>query len=341
MLLMLLMAVTPAAIFPLANGADMAGPSQPEGPTYTLRMTLDGGFGATGFGRSIDHTGNRLYLASTDGLRFLDLTTGDIGDFVSRSRFTGPFVVAPDVNRVFAEIDSNRVAFLDASSYEEVGHIPRRDFSRLTYDPARRELYVFAAGASRAEVFDALTAKPVATVELPSWGADGEVLAPGRVFVRIHDEYFVLDTTTRRLAKFPLPRNIGRVRLFADASGRTLFAATEKQLLAFDADTAAVTGVFHTGERAYAAFDPIGGVVLAVFRPAGAAVRKLVVLRHDDRGLAKLSEQDLPAYGQGAPEPTPGGFINGGIVGEVQSDPWMDRRHGKLLIWDRTSGALR
>jgi hypothetical protein len=36
--------------------------------------------------------------------------------------------------------------------------------------------------------------------------------------------------------------------------------------------------------------------------------------------------------------PTPGGFINGGIVGEVQSDPWMDRRHGKLLIWDRTSG---
>jgi hypothetical protein len=179
---MLLMLMTPAAILPLAIAPDNAGSRQPEGPTYTLRLTLDGGFGATGFGRSIDHTGNRLYLASTDGLRFLDLTTGDIGDFVSRSRFTGPFVVAPDVNRVFAEIDSNRVAFLDASSYEEVGHIPRRDFSRLTYDPDRRELYVFAAGASRAEVFDALTARPVATVELPSWGADGEVLAPGRLF---------------------------------------------------------------------------------------------------------------------------------------------------------------
>jgi hypothetical protein len=81
----------------------------------------------------------------------------------------------------------------------------------------------------------------------------------------------------------------------------------------------------------------VAGVVLAVFRAAGAAVRKLVVLRHDGRGFTKLSEQELPAYGQGAPVPTPDGFINGGILGDVDADRSLDGRYTKLLIWARVN----
>jgi hypothetical protein len=58
-----------------------------------------------------------------------------------------------------------------------------------------------------------------------------------------------------------------------------------------------------------------------------------MVLRHSGKEFLKLGEQDLPASAQGSPSPTPDGFVNIGVMGNV--DPGLDRRYGTLFIWER------
>lgn len=320
----------------------LAAPARPDalqsaaGPTYVLRHVLD--IGAPAGTRVVELDGNRTYVVSDAGLHPIDLTAGTIGEPVSRLRFGRPFVFAPDIGRVFAILESNELVVLDASTFEQIRSVKVPDSSHVVYDAARKELYLFSYRATRVEVSDALTGASTARIPLPTWGANGQPLAPGRILISMRDEYAILDTESRQLTPLPLPRNIGSLRLFSDEEGVTLFATTEKQLLAFDAFTGAVVGVVNAGERPSAAYDPVAEVVLATVRPLGADLYRLVVFRHDARGFTQISEQELPGHGQGVPRPTRTGFTNVGAGAEVDVEPRPILRRAKLLIWDRVGG---
>lgn len=109
-------------------------------------------------------------------------------------------------------------------------------------------------------------------------------------------------------------------------------------MLAFSSFTGEVTGVVNTGERAYAAYDSVADVVLASVKPTGAQVRRLMIYRHGSGGFTQVGEQELPAFGQGPPQPTPFGFINTGNAGDAAADPV---HHRKLLVWDRQMPGRR
>jgi DNA-binding beta-propeller fold protein YncE len=297
-----------------------------------VRHTVEFGFDIPRVG-AVDVVGNRMYLPSRDGLRIMDLQSGVLGAPVSALRFTGDFVLARDVGRVVAEVDSDRLAFLDATTFELVRSVERPEIGSLAYDPARQELYVFSARASAVGVFDAKNGDFVATVALPSAGASGQSLRPGHLLVTARDEAYVLDTATKHLRRLPLSGRRARVAAFPDAEGRVVFVITDDRLVAMDAATGALLGAVNTGQRVVGTHDPIARVILVTFRPPNSTLRRLMVLRHSGKEFLKLGEQDLPASAQGSPSPTPDGFVNIGVMGNV--DPGLDRRYGTLFIWER------
>lgn len=151
-----------------------------ETPTYTLRRTIDiGASSAAGFS-AFDPVSGRAYAATPDGLFRFDMETFERGERVSDLRFTGRLEFALDIGVLIAGLDGNRLAVLDATSYEMVRTIDHAPWSSFVYEPDTEELYLFSLDRSAIDVIDPRTGKAVTAIRLPSWGAGGGIRVPGR-----------------------------------------------------------------------------------------------------------------------------------------------------------------
>lgn len=298
-----------------------AGRDQPPGPTYVLTATIPIGLQPY-TDVDVDPATGRAYLAVRDGLRVVDTTTGTMGPTQHQLELSGTIELAPDIDRIFAEIDDDYVGFIDLRSYHLDRAVPVESPGRLVYEPATGELYVFSTRVPRVLVLDGRTGDAKSAVALPGWSGDGILKTPGRIYVTVppRRELYVIETDDRHLAEVPLFRNFrntpARFELVADTAGRTLFATDHREVLAIDVGTGDLLARIPKG-AATLMYDDAAGMLVAHARESDWAGMKLVAYRLEERELVRVSEQRLPLEGGLYPFATAFGFVSGFFTGSV------------------------
>jgi hypothetical protein len=289
--------------------------ARPADPTqYAVIATLPDVIGGQALHTfAFDPVAKRLYAGSNLGLYWCDLL-----DAIPRMK--GPLVrkrigvieVAPDLGRVF-------YATPDEIGYVDVGRdgppvpLARMWARALAYEPTRHELYV-SSRAPVVHVFDARSGERAASIALPGWYGLGLEPIPGRIFLSVggKDGLYTIDAATHQLAPWPV---VGRIvtpgYIEADPSGRSLFLAYYREIVAIDIATATVTGRVVTEEPPAIAFDPGTGLLLATWSGRPPEIQ-VVAFRADATGLTAVAQMRNPSLGRVGVEPTSHGFLQNG-----------------------------
>lgn len=308
-------------------------------PAYELKATI--AIGLQGYSDlEADPASGRVYLATRDGLRVVDTESGNVTPPRGRLELSGDLEVAPDIDRLFAELDDDYVAFIDSGTLGVQQAVRVKEPGTLRYERATRELYVFSSRNPIVRVFDARTGDEKGAIDLPGWGGTAVLKTPGKIYLTVPPQQglFVIDTADRSLRRWPLPERIrhalGRFTLVADASGRVLFAAEDYAIVALDADTGAELGRVSTRDRALLAFDSVAGLLLANVSQNEQPLRKLAAFQHDGESFILVGEQTLPLEAQSFAVATRGGFVGAGTTDSLDPDgPPFSRPY--ITVWDR------
>lgn len=310
---------TAVAVTPLSGQSGQSGSNV---PAYALTATVP--LGVNGYtDLDTDPTTGRAFLAIRNGMRVLDLSTGRITEPLTALETSGRIVVAPEIGRVFAEINDDYIGFIDSGNFD-LDHLVKVQFpDSLMYEPASEELYVFSARRSEVEVFNGRSGEHKATVELPGWGAEAILKTPGRIWAKVapKSELYVIDTGERLAKPFPLPRAVqhqpSRFEVAADTSGETLFVSDDYEIVAVDTSSGAQLSSVRTRGGAYLMYDEAAGALLARVRELDWPEYKQVVYRFANGEFDRVGEQNLPQEGGRYPFATAAGFVSGYTLGGV------------------------
>jgi DNA-binding beta-propeller fold protein YncE len=286
----------------------------------------------------------RVYLAFRDGLRVVDTKTGTIGPHQKQLETSGAIELAPDIDRIFAEIDDVSIGFIDMRSYHLDRAVPIEFPGTLFYEPRTEELYVFSLHSPEVRIFDGRTGDQKRTLDLPGWGGVGVLKTPGRIYVNVPPKVglYVIDTAERRVTRFPMPPGIdlpsNRFTLVANASGSRLFASDDHEIVAIDAETGArIARVVTNRDGAALAYDPVADVLLARVGSVDWQQGVLASFRLDGSRLLPVATQTLPVEGGGIPFVTGAGFVSGYFKGSLDGEQMATPPFSKsyVSVWER------
>jgi len=291
-----------------ARPADPASYSQ----VATLPFVIDGQSLRTFV---FDRTARRLYAGSDRGLFWSDLDEAE-------PRMKGPVIkrdiykieIAPDLGRVFY-LDTDEIGYVDINALETPVHLAARDMaSDLVYEPTRHELYVSSARESSLRVFDAGSGEAAPSIKLPGWSGFELEAIPGRVFLSVGGKpgLYAIDAATHAVAAWPVSGRISTpAYIEADPSGKYLFLAYYRQVVAIDVATARVAGRVVMGGTPAIAFDPGTNLLLATWADE---LPPIHVAAYDVTadGLTVAARLKNPPLGLVGVEPTENGFIQRG-----------------------------
>ena len=294
---------------------------------------------------AVDPASGRLYVARTEGVMAVDLSTGKVTPNLVASTHGHAALPIPGSTRVISTNggDDSATIFEGATGQIVARLRVGKNPDAVVYDPATRSLWVMNPGSEDISVVDPAIAKVVDTVpvggSLELGAADGE----GRLYVNVADrgDIAVVDTRARKvLTRFPLkgcdrPTGLAyspeaRLILSACANGvAKLSAPDDGREVASLAIGPRPDGALYDGRRGLA-FVPSGGDgTLAVIRlsPTPQISQRLETAKGArtaalDPSTGRLylpSAQYAPAVGTARPAPVPGSFAV--LVVEPQDQP--------------------
>jgi len=210
---------------------------------------------------AFDASASRLFACSKLGLFWAELGR-------ARPVLKGPLFakdllrieLAPDLGRLFYFTD-DEIGFVDIRNDPTVpvplSTGPFRAVE-MVYEPTRREIYI-ATRSPRIIVIDGLSGRQGRDVTVPGWYAFGLEATPGRVFMNVGSKggLFQIDAGTHEVTGWEVEGDLGTpLTLESDRSGRTLFAAFDRYLVAIDTQTAREKARLVTSRSSSMAFDP-------------------------------------------------------------------------------------
>jgi YVTN family beta-propeller protein len=186
---------------------------------------------------SVDPVGHRLYVARTDGVTAIDLTTGKATDRVVAGERVHAALAIPGTHEVLSTNGTSNTALLFDGRTGKVRATIRTGTKpdAAAYDPATKTLWVMNPGSGDITVIDPAAAKVLATVPVGGSLELGVADGRGRLYVNVEDrnEVAVLDTRSRKVVtRFPLAGCDGPTGIAYDPSSREILSACGENAVA-------------------------------------------------------------------------------------------------------------
>lgn len=237
-----------------------------------LRRMPVGGEGGWDYVR-VDSDAKRIYLSRGDHMMVVDETSGKVvGDLPNTKGIHGMALVT-DMNKGYTSNGgAGTVTVFDLKTLKPVTEIKTTGDNpdSIIYDPATKRVFTMNARSNNSTVIDATTDKVVGTVDLGGKPEEPALDGRGNMFVNLTDTSMIMSFDTKTLAKkgpWSLAPCEGPSALVADTKNHRLFAACDKMIAVFNADTNKVVATPAIGgDPDGNGFDPGTGMIFATCR---------------------------------------------------------------------------
>jgi YVTN family beta-propeller protein len=312
--------------------AILAAPAAAATPSYSVVGEYRGGDGGWD-AASVDPVHHRLYVARSDRIMAVDLTSGQVTDrLVPAERGHSALAIPGTSDVISTNGTANTALIFDGATGKVRATIATgKKPDAVVYDPSTRSLWVMNAGEGSVTIVDPTSARVVATVQVGGSLEFGAADGKGRIYVNVEDknEVAVIDTRKRTVvAHEPLAGCEGPTGMAYAAAARETVSACANGVADVLSSSGKLVASVPIGPRPDgAAYDARRNVVLI---PSGAegmlyvlsmagtpkVVAKVATAKSartialdPSTGRAYLPAADLlPAVGSERPQPKPGTF---------------------------------
>lgn len=191
----------------------------------------------------VDSDAHRLYVARGDHLMIIDETSGKVlGDIPNTKGIHGA-AIAADLNKGYTSNGgAATVTVFDLKTLKPTGEIKTtgENPDSIIYDPATKRVFTMNGRSNNSTVIDATTDKVVGTVDLGGKPEEPALDGRGNMYVNLEDKSSLMAFDTKTLAKkgtWSLAPCDGPSALAADTKNHRFFAACDKMIAVFNADT--------------------------------------------------------------------------------------------------------
>lgn len=221
----------------------------------------------------VDPDAHRLYVARGDHMMIVDEVSGKVlGDIPNTKGIHGA-AIAADLGKAYTSNGgAATVTIVDLKTLKPTGEIKTtgENPDSIIYDPATKRVFTMNARSNNSTVIDATTDKVVGTVDLGGKPEEPALDGRGNMFVNLTDSSMIMSFDTKTLAKkgpWSLAPCEGPSALAADTKNHRLFAACDKMIAVFNADTGKVVATPAIGgDPDGNGFDPATGLIFATVR---------------------------------------------------------------------------
>jgi YVTN family beta-propeller protein len=231
----------------------------------------------------VDPDAQRLYVARGDHMMIVDEGSGKvIGDLPNTKGIHGAAIVA-DLNKGYTSNGgAATVTVFDLKTMKPITEIKTTGDNpdSIIYDPATKRVFTMNGKSNNSTVIDATTDKVVGTVNLGGRPEEPALDGRGNMFVNLEDKSSIMEFDTKTLmvkGTWSLAPCDGPSALAADTKSHRLFAACDKMIAVFNADTGKVVATPAIGgDPDGNGFDPGTGLIFATCREG------LLTVIHED-----------------------------------------------------------
>jgi len=221
----------------------------------------------------VDSAAHRLYVSHTTKIVVADTTTGRIVGEIPDLAGVHGIAIAPDLGRGFTSNGrANTSTIVDLKTLKPLGTVATgTNPDSIRYSPSRKEVWAFNHTGKSVTVFDAQTAKVLATIDVGGELEEAvEDATAGRMFVNIEDKgaIGVIDTKTHALvATWPMAGCEGPTGMAFDPKNHLILSACDGKMAVTDSTTGkAVTSFPIADDVDGNGFDPATGYAFASSR---------------------------------------------------------------------------
>jgi DNA-binding beta-propeller fold protein YncE len=220
---------------------------------------------------TFDSKSKRLFIAHSDKVDVLDVTTQKIVGSISDLKGVHGVALAPDLGKGFvSDGAANTVTTFDLATLKPLARIAVGNKpDAIAYDAKTRRVFAVNGNSSDVTAINADDSSAIETLKLHGKPEFAVVDGSGHLYVNIESQtqLAVIDTQTLRvLATYNLgPKCIGPSGLAMDVRLRRLFAACSNKIMTVvQADTGSIIDTVAIGAHSDAAvFDPGTGLVFS------------------------------------------------------------------------------
>jgi len=231
----------------------------------------------------VDADAHRLYVARGDHMMIVDEVSGKvIGDLPNTKGIHGAAIAADLGKGYTSNGGASTVTVFDLQTMKPKGEIKTTGDNpdSIIYDPATKRVFTMNGKSNNSTVIDATTDKVVGTVNLGGRPEEPALDGRGNMFVNLEDKSSIMEFDTKTLmvkGTWSLAPCDGPSALAADTKSHRLFAACDKMIAVFNADTGKVVATPAIGgDPDGNGFDPGTGLIFATCREG------LLTVIHED-----------------------------------------------------------
>jgi YVTN family beta-propeller protein len=231
----------------------------------------------------VDADAQRLYVARGDHMMIVDEVSGKVlGDIPNTKGIHGTAIADTLGKGYTSNGQAATVTVFDLKTLKPITDIKTTGDNpdSIIYDPATKRVFTMNGRSNNSTVIDATTDKVVGTVDLGGKPEEPALDGRGNIFVNLEDKSSIMEFDTKTLAvkgTWSLAPCDGPSALAADTKNHRLFAACDKMIAVFNADTGKVVATpAIAGDPDGDGFDPGTGLVFASVREG------LLTVIHED-----------------------------------------------------------
>lgn len=221
----------------------------------------------------VDAGAQRLYVARGDHMMIVDEVSGKVlGDIPNTKGIHGTAIADTLGKGYTSNGQAATVTVFDLKTLKPITDIKTTGDNpdSIIYDPATKRVFTMNGRGNNSTVIDATTDKVVGTVALGGKPEEPALDGRGNMFVNLEDKSSIMEFDTKTLAvkgTWSLAPCDGPSALAADTKNHRLFAACDKMIAVFNADTGKVVATpAIAGDPDGDGFDPGTGLVFASVR---------------------------------------------------------------------------
>jgi YVTN family beta-propeller protein len=221
----------------------------------------------------VDSDAHRIYVARGDHLMIVDETSGKVVGDIPNTKGIHGAAIAADLNKGYTSNGgAATVTVFDLKTLKPTGEIKTtgENPDSIIYDPATKRVFTLNGKSNNSTVIDATTDKVVGTVDLGGRPEEPALDGRGNMYVNLEDKSSIMAFDTKTLAKkgvWSLAPCDGPSALAADTKNHRLFAACDKMIAVFNADTNKVIATPAIGgDPDGNGFDAGSGLIFATVR---------------------------------------------------------------------------
>ena len=231
----------------------------------------------------VDPDAHRIYVSRGTHMMVVDEVSGKvIGDIPDTMGIHG-VALAFDLGKGFTSNGGeNTVTVFDLASLKPSTKIKTTGMNpdSIIYDPMTKRVFTMNGRSNNSTVIDATSGQVVGTVDLGGKPEEPTLDGKGNMFVNLEDKSSIMEFDTKTLmvkGTWSLAPCDGPSALAADTKSHRLFAACDKMIAVFNADTGKVVATPAIGgDPDGNGFDPGTGLIFATCREG------LLTVIHED-----------------------------------------------------------